>query len=104
MDNKLLALLFSISLKARILRAWQKSTKVSEQEFTERDLFSLELIQDYPPMTEKGLCKIFGLSPSSVSDIVKNLCEKGLIDTSEKSRGKPLELTPEGVRKLNEIK
>jgi len=104
MKNELVEKLFSISLKARILREWQKANRAQDQEFSERELLTLELINDFAPITEKGLCKIFGLSFSSVSDLIKNLAEKGVIDTSEKMRGKPLALTDSGLQTLERLK
>ena len=104
MNTIILEKLFSISLKARILRTWQKASRADEQEFSELELFALELVSDFGPITEKGLCKIFGLSFSSVSDIVKKLRDKSLIECADKNRGKPLTLTKEGKTKLEEIK
>ena len=104
MNKTLLSAIFSISMKARILREWQKSTRAEDQDFSERDLLILELINDFSPITEKGLSKVLGVAFSSVSDIVKRLSELGLIDTSEKSRGSPLALTASGKDKLARIK
>jgi DNA-binding MarR family transcriptional regulator len=103
MDNEFSQLLFAISLKTRILRAWQKSNSAQDQDFTERDLLTLELISDFGPITEKGLCKIFGLSFSSVSDIVKKFVSLGLIK-EEKERGEPLVLTEGGKKRLATLK
>ncbi len=104
MNAKLLETIFSISLKARILREWQKSNRAEEQEFNERDLLSLELINDFGPITEKGLSKVFGLQFSSISDIVNRLTEKGLVEKQSGTRGKPLTLTETGRRRLTKLK
>ena len=64
----------------------------------------MELISDFAPITEKGLCKIFGLSFSSVSDLIKRLDKKGILDVSEKTRGMPLELTAQGKNVLGKLK
>ena len=95
--------LFSISLKTRILREWQKANRAQDQEFSERELLSLELISDFGPITEKGLCKIFGISFSSVGDIVKKLTEVGLVE-ADRGRGQPIELTKHGKERLEELK
>lgn len=104
MKASTVTLMFSISLKARILREFQKVTRVQEQEFSERELFALELISDFGPITERGLGKVFGLSPSSVSDMLQHLCELGLIDIKDKARGKPLILSKLGEERLRSIK
>ena len=104
MNAKLLETIFSISLKARILREWQKSNRAEDQEFQERDLLCLELINDFGPITEKGLCKVFGLQFSSISDIVNRLTEKGFIEKQGGTRGKPLALTETGRKRLTKLK
>ncbi|HEX3855733.1 MAG TPA: MarR family winged helix-turn-helix transcriptional regulator [Verrucomicrobiae bacterium] len=103
MNNKFSQVLFSISLKTRILRAWQKSNSAQDQDFSERDLLTLELIADFAPITEKGLCKIFGLSFSSVNDIVKKFVSLGLVK-DEKERGETLALTEGGRKRLAALK
>ena len=95
--------LFSISLKARILREWQKATRLQDQDFSERELLTLEIIASLAPITEKGLCKIFGLSFSSVSELTKKLEDAGFVETG-KVRGQPLALTGKGKEKLQELK
>jgi DNA-binding MarR family transcriptional regulator len=96
--------LFSISLKARILREWQKASRIQDQEFSERELLTLEIIESLAPITEKALCKIFGLSFSSVAELTKKLSDAGLIDTAGKARGKALALTEKGAKTLENIK
>ena len=103
MNNEFSQVLFSISLKTRILRAWQKSNSAQDQDFSERDLLTLELIADFAPITEKGLCKIFGLSFSSVNDIVKKFVNLGLVK-DEKERGETLVLTESGKKRLAALK
>ena len=104
MKSDLLQLLFSISLKTRILREWQKANRAQDQAFSERELLVLELIEDLGPVTEKGLGKIFGLASSSVSELITKLGQWGLIDMTLKARGKPLKLTRKGKEKLLELK
>ncbi|MCW5552133.1 MAG: hypothetical protein KIS67_08190 [Verrucomicrobiae bacterium] len=99
----LMMTLFSISLKTRILREWQKANRAQDQEFSERELLTLELISDFGPITEKGLCKIFGISFSSVGDIVKKLTQANLVE-ADRGRGQPLELTKHGKQRLEQIK
>ena len=96
--------IFSISLKVRILKAWEKSSHAETQEYSERDLLTLELIHDFTPITEKTLSKIFGVPFSSVSDIVERLEKLELIAPSEEGRGKPLVLTKEGELRLEKLK
>jgi len=64
----------------------------------------MELISDFGPITEKGLAKIFGLAFSSVSDLVRKLTDLGLIESSDRVRGKPLELTIKGKECLEKLK
>jgi DNA-binding MarR family transcriptional regulator len=96
--------LFNISLRARILREWQKANRVQDQDFSERELMTLEIIESLAPITEKGLCKIFGLSFSSIAEVTKKLAEAGLVDTAEKARGRPLALTSKGAQTLADLK
>ncbi|MFZ2643689.1 MAG: hypothetical protein WA117_22045 [Verrucomicrobiia bacterium] len=104
MKKDILNSMLSIALKVKILREWQESNCAKDHEFSERQQLALELIKDFAPITEKSLCKIFGLSFSSINDIVKRLAEMRLIDTSDKTRGKPLILTELGVAKLAKLK
>src|SRR5882672_5108333 len=103
-QNEVLKTLFSVQLRTRILREWQKANRAQDQEFSERELLTLELVEGFGPITEKGLCKIFGLSFSSISDIIKKLGEADLLDKSEKARGKPLALTKKGQQTLEDLK
>ncbi|HRY51436.1 MAG TPA: MarR family winged helix-turn-helix transcriptional regulator [Candidatus Paceibacterota bacterium] len=96
--------LFSISLKARILREWQKASRIQDQEFSERELLTLEVIENLKPITEKALCKIFGLSFSSVAELTKKLSDAGLIDSGAKARGKALALSGKGTKTLEDLK
>jgi DNA-binding MarR family transcriptional regulator len=96
--------LFSISLRTRILREWQKASRIQDQEYSERELLTLEIIESLDPITEKALCKIFGLSFSSVAELTKKLTDAGLIDAEGKARGKPLVLTKKGEQTLHNIK
>jgi DNA-binding MarR family transcriptional regulator len=104
MRDEALQRIFSITLRVRILRAWQAANQARDQAFSERELLAMELINDYPPITEKSLTKIFGLSFSSVADILKKLREMEVIEPPEKGRGKPLALTKQGKERLESLK
>jgi DNA-binding MarR family transcriptional regulator len=104
MKDIALTLMFSISLKARILRVWQAANQAADQEYSERELLTLELIQDFGPITEKGICKVFGIGFSTASDLLDRLGTDGLLDEGELGRGKALQLTEEGRRRLDELK
>ena len=103
-QNQFLTLVSSLSLKSRILREWQKTTRIRDDDFSEREILTLELIRDYPPITEKSLTKFFGLSFSSVASIVNHLRQLGVIEAAQKARGKPLVLTKAGTARLNELR
>lgn len=102
--------LFSIALKVRLFREWQASKTASEKEFSERELITLELIEAFPKIdiTEKKLSIIFGLSPSSINDIIKRLTESGLLekeaDEEDITRGRALHLTKKGTEQLKKFK
>jgi|ERR1035437_802759 DNA-binding MarR family transcriptional regulator len=104
MNQAMLLKLFSISLKGRILRAWQKASCATEAEYTEADMLLLEVIAEYGPVTEKSLGKILGMAPSSVSDHIDKLGGLGLLAAREEGRGKPLGLSDKGKSTLSEIK
>lgn len=104
MKQEVLLKLFSISLKSRILRAWQKASCATEPEYTEAEMLILEVIEDYDAVTEKAVGKILGIAPSSVSDRLDKLEGMGLIATPEKGRSKPLALSEKGKNTLIEIK
>jgi len=103
---------YGISLKTRILGEWAKIHTAATYLCSERQLFTLELIRGFPPITRKSLGIIFGLSPSSVSDMVKKLIDDRLVDPAvagdgnehRDGREKPLALTPKGVEYLEDAK
>ena len=98
--------LFSVSLKARILRAWQSATSAGESTLSEREVLTLELIEAFPDIsvTEKKLSRVFAISASSVCDMAKRLEARGFlkreIGEDEIARGKPLRLTEAGKEQL----
>ncbi len=102
--------LFSISLKIRIFREWQTAKTASDKEFSEREIITLELINvfDKIAITEKKLSMIFGLTPSSVTDIAKRLISYGLIekevDEKDVTRGKALRITKKGKEQIKQFK
>lgn len=107
MTEELLSRVFHIALRARILREWQVAHAARSPQFNDREMLTLEVINDFAPITEKELCKIFGLSPSSVNEMVKKLADLGLVDKETEAadkRAKPLRLTPDGVSALEGIK
>lgn len=110
MDEAIMKKLFSVSLKARILRTWQKANEGGQSLLTERDVLALEFIEEfsaYSPVMEGTISKIFG-SPSSASDLVKKLTKAGLLTKLEDQKGltrnKPLLMTDEGKQALEKVK
>lgn len=95
--------LVSISLSARLFREWQKASQLGNPPFSERELLTLEACNDFP-FTEKDLARLFGLSPSSVNDLVSSLVGEKLLTKPEGSRGKPLTLTKAGLQQLAKMK
>lgn len=110
MHKKIIEKSFSISLKIRLLRAWQSTITAADNEFSERELITLELIDVFSQIaiTEKKLSIIFGLSPSSVNDIVNRLTECSLLaketDDKDITRGRALRLTKKGKEQLKKYK
>jgi DNA-binding MarR family transcriptional regulator len=70
-----------------------------------RKVFAMELIQGYTPITRKSLGIIFGMSPSSVSDMVRELVNDDLVGEEKggDAREKPLRLTDKGAKTLRII-
>ena len=101
MDNETLEKLSIISLKARILREWQKASRGRGDDFGEREILCLELVRDFPTTTEKTICRVFGIHYSSVSLMVNKLAALGLLEKTSK-RGERLKLTKPGADKLTE--
>lgn len=107
--SRVLTKLYSIGLKARMLAVWVKTHRPAHDKHSMREIFTMELIQGFPPITRKDLCVIFALSPSSVSDVVRGLIEEGLV-TEEKvaeggdAREKPLAMTEKGTEYLAEMR
>jgi DNA-binding MarR family transcriptional regulator len=69
----------------------------------------MELIQGFPPITRKSIGIIFGMSPSSVSDMVRELTTAGLVGEEKMTGGgdareKPLVLTEHGAEYLMAMK
>ncbi|MBN2584691.1 MAG: winged helix-turn-helix transcriptional regulator [Planctomycetes bacterium] len=100
---------YGIGLKARMLLEWVKIHRPSRDEYSSRQMFTMELIQGFPPITRKDLGIIFGMSASSVSDMVRQLVADDLV-TDEKvsssgdAREKPLVLTDKGADYLDTVK
>ena len=106
MKAEFLERLVSISLRARLLRAHYDATKLDSGEapFSEREILTMEALHELKNITEKSLCQLFGLSPSSVSDLVSRLVELKLLTKPEKTRGKPLSLTKTGQQQLQKLR
>ena len=102
--KKLLELFSSISLKARILREWQKTSPIVDENFSEREILTIELVRDYSPITEKSLTKFFGISFGSVADIVANLRKLGILEQAGKAKALPLKLTKNGIEQAENIR
>lgn len=103
--SQVLTKIYSIGLKARMLAEWVKIHRPMREQYSARQMFTLDLIQGYPPITRKALGVIFGMSPSSVSDMVRELVADGLVaeeklEDGADAREKPLVLTHKGVEYL----
>jgi len=98
---------YGIGLKARMLAEWVRIHRPVRDDYSERQIFTLELIHGFAPITRKDLGIIFGMSPSSVSDMVRRLGDDGLV-TEEKAgndaREKPLALTERGAAYLDSVR
>lgn len=107
--SQVLTKLYSIGLKARMLAAWVKVHRPNQEQLSPRQVFTMELILGFPPITRKSLGIIFGMSASSVSDMVRELVTTNLV-AEEKvpdggdAREKPLKLTEQGVTTLRTLK
>ena len=93
----------SNSLNARLFSEWQNASQLGTPAFTEREILTLEACNEFP-LTEKDLARLFGLSPSSVNDLVARLAEEKLLTKPEGSRGKPLLLTKAGSLQLAKMR
>ena len=109
MRQDLLKRLYSISLKARILKSWQETNQVGHSPLSEREMLVLEFVHEfskYAPVTESVVCKVLGISPSSSSDLVGKLVKLDYLikETGDKgqTRNKPLQTTKEGLQFLEE--
>lgn len=79
-----------------------RSTPTSEQDFTEREVLTLKLLEQFPgQVTETTLRKTFDLHYSQVGQMVKRLSEGGLLE--KHGRGKPIELTAKGVEAAEKL-
>jgi len=108
MQEKTLKKLFSISLKARILRTWQSANTAGDKELSEKEILLLELIEAFPgiAITEQKISKIFAISPSSVNDLVKKLIALDLLQKKTEggiTRGKEVTITDRGRDALGKI-
>ncbi len=104
MKSEFLSRLVSISLRTRLFREWQKAHQLGDPPFSERELLTLEVVNDFKNITEKDIGRLFGLSPSSVNDLVSRLVEEKILTKPEGTRGKPLSLTKTGQQQLSKMK
>jgi len=99
--------ILEVALKIRVHREWQRSSAVASARFSEREMLILELINKFGLITEQAFVKILGLSPSSINEVIRKLSEEGFL-IKEKStsdhREKPVGLTEEGIKAVEEIK
>jgi DNA-binding MarR family transcriptional regulator len=105
--DSLLALLFDISLKVRILRAWQSAHASATAKFDERQLLTLELLSSFGSQTEASIANTLGMASSSATEMTKKLGEVGVVEVKNHptdKRSRVLELTEEGQKVLAEIK
>ena len=107
MKNDLLALMFDISLKVRILRTWQAAHASGAAKFDERQLLALEILTTFGEQTEATLGNTLGIASSSATELTKRLVEEGVVKKKEHTkdqRSKLLQLTTKGQQVLAEIK
>ncbi len=110
MKKKILEKIVTLSLKARVLREHQRAGASSTEDCSPREVLVLELISGFEKegVTERTLSRIFGLSPSSVSDLIKRLIERKYVEKEtgedEITRGRPLKLTGPGEDQLKAVK
>ncbi len=106
--EKVISEILEVILKVRIYREWQRAAAAASAQFSEREVLILEIIKKIGQVTEQNLVRIFGLSASSVNEVIKKLTKEGLIKKVEKEsidrREKPIELSEKGTRVVEEIK
>ena len=107
--SHVLTKLYSIGLKARMLAIWVKTHRPAQDKHSMREIFTMELVQGFPPITRKDLGVILAMSPSSVSDMVRSLIDEGLlaeekVATGGDAREKPLAMTEKGNEYLAEMR
>ena len=107
MVDEALSEMLATGLKARLLRTWERANSVHPFPFSERELLVLEILGEFGPVTEAGLSKVFGLSPSSLAELVRKLLDSGMVvkgKDENDARQKPLVLTDEGEEFLEELR
>jgi DNA-binding MarR family transcriptional regulator len=79
------------------------TTPTLGNDLSEREELALRLIELFPKLvTEKTLCRTFGLSFSRAGQLVKRLIKLHLLE-EKAGRGKPLALTDQGKQKAREV-
>lgn len=106
--KQVLTKLYSIGLKTRMLAFWVRTHRPTQDDHSYKEIFVLDLIYGFPPITRKSLGIIFGMSPSSVSDMIRKFMKEGLVSEEASADGdgreKPLVLTEAGQAFLMELK
>jgi DNA-binding MarR family transcriptional regulator len=107
LSKEALTLMFDVSLSVRILRSWEQAHAARTAEFSERELLALEIIEQFPEVTESELANILGLASSSASELVRRLGSAGVVGktgSDSSTRGRPLTLTKKGSDVLESLK
>ncbi len=107
MVDEAISAMLAMGLKARLLRTWERANSVHPFPFSERELLVLEILGEFGPVTEAGFSKIFGLSPSSLAELVRKLLDSGMAmkgKDEKDARQKPLVLTAQGQEFLAELR
>jgi len=106
-ESAVLKRVYSIALKTRMLQEWDRLHRpLASGRYSERQVFMLELIQGFEPITRRDLGIIFNLSAAAVTADVKPLVDDGLLvesRTKDDRREKPLEIGSKGKTFMEEV-
>jgi DNA-binding MarR family transcriptional regulator len=107
--TELVANMFELAGKARILKEWLDASAVGSPQLSDREVLTLQVVNDFAPVTENELARVFGISPGSINEMVKRLIDRELLDKTETRDGgdrrtKPLAITEQGIQTLATIK
>lgn len=106
-STKLLGLIHEVVLKIRLLRRYQQAVTAGTEELSEREIFGLQIISAFGPVTESQLGKVLGLQTSALADVIgrllrRELASKGRSNADQRQR--LLTLTKKGKVVLDQIK